>query len=65
MLPRTTRAACTNCRRRRLPLTDGPHRAKTAGGTRVRDHYGMTTEGPRCPVTSASHIAHYARDGAA
>jgi hypothetical protein len=36
-----------NCRQRRLPLTGGPHRAKTAGYTGVRDHYGMATEGLR------------------
>jgi hypothetical protein len=53
MLPRTTHAAHLNCRRRRLPLTDGPHRAKTIGCTRVLDHYSVTTEGPRRLNTSA------------
>jgi hypothetical protein len=65
MLPQTTRATHINYRRRCLPLTDGPHRAKTTGCTHVRDHYGATTEGPRRPVTSTPHVAYYARGDAA
>jgi hypothetical protein len=65
MLPQTTHTAHINYKRRRLLLTDGPHRAKTTGCTRVRDHYGATTKGPRRPITSTPHIAHYACGGAA
>jgi hypothetical protein len=52
VLPKTTCDARINCRGPRLPLTDGPHRAETAGCARMRDHYGAATDGPRCPVTS-------------
>jgi hypothetical protein len=50
------RTACVtrnNCRRHRLPLTDGPHNATTAGCARTRGYYGAATEGPRRPITSA------------
>jgi hypothetical protein len=52
-LPRTTRATCINCKRYRLPLTDGSQCAETAGCARTHNHYGAATKGPRCPVTSA------------
>jgi hypothetical protein len=52
VLPKTTCDARINCRGPRLPLTDGPHRAETAGCARMRDHYGAATDGPQCPVTS-------------
>jgi hypothetical protein len=52
MLLGTPCATRINYRRHHLLLTDGPHRAETAGCARVRDHYGATTEGPRCPVMS-------------
>jgi hypothetical protein len=54
-----------NCRRLRLPLTGGPHYTEAARHARVHYHYGAATEGPRRPVTSAPHIAHYARGCAA
>jgi hypothetical protein len=38
----------------------GPHVAETTGRMRTRDHYGVATEGPWRPVTSAPHVAHYA-----
>jgi hypothetical protein len=52
-LPKTMRVVRINCRRRRPPMTDGPHCAKTVEPVRTRDHYGAATEGPQRPVTSA------------
>jgi hypothetical protein len=51
--PGTPRAAHIKCRQRRPSLTGRPHHAETAVCTRVCDHYGAATEGPRCPVTPA------------
>jgi hypothetical protein len=51
-LPGTPRAAPIKCRQRHPPLTGGPYRAETDMHTCVRDHHGVTTEGPRRPVTS-------------
>jgi hypothetical protein len=55
------RAVHINCRRLHLPLTSGAHCTETAGRTRVRDHHGVATKEPWRPVTSAPHVAHYAR----
>jgi hypothetical protein len=52
-LPRTLRVAHINCRQHRLPLTSEPHHAKTAGCACMHDHYGVATEGPWHPITSA------------
>jgi hypothetical protein len=60
--PRTVRI---NCRRPRLPLTSRAYCTETTGLTRVRDHYGVATEGSRQPITSAPHDAHYTRGRAA
>jgi hypothetical protein len=51
--PGTTRVAPIKCRQRHQPLTSRPHRAEMVVHTRVCDHCGAVTEGPRCPVTSA------------
>jgi hypothetical protein len=64
-LPRTARAARNNCRRHRLPLTDGPQSATTAGCACTRGYYGVATEGLWRPITSAPHNVHYARGCAA
>jgi hypothetical protein len=56
---RTARAVRFNYRQRHPSLTSGPYHAKTARRARTRDHYGAATEGPRRPVTSVPHVAHY------
>jgi hypothetical protein len=47
------RAVRINCRWQHLPLTSRAHCTETAGRMRVCDHYGMATEEPWWPVTSA------------
>jgi hypothetical protein len=64
MLPKPC-AVHINCKRLHLPLTSETHYTETARRTLVRDHYGAATEGSRRPVTSAPHVAHYARGSAA
>jgi hypothetical protein len=55
------RAARINCRWPCLPLTSGAHITEMARRARMRDQCDTAIEGPRRPITSASHVAHYAR----